>query len=120
LNILNKNLMRVSDLQDEDDEKYVLSLSIINFLKASTHAPIMHRHMRGKAHVLKQILMNEDLYSSIRLKSTPIDIENSFIGRDINCLLETVSGVQSINPYCDVSLRVIMRIADLLQARHFC
>ena len=64
--------------------------------------------------------MNEDLYSSLRIKSTAVDIENTFIGREMNTLLETIQGVQTIHPYSDVALRVIMRIADILQNRHFC
>jgi len=80
----------------------------------------MQRHLRNKAHIFKQILINEDLFSSSRLKNTAVDIENSFIGREMNTLLETISGVQTIYPYCDVSLRVIMRMADILQARNFC
>jgi len=38
----------------------------------------------------------------------------------MNCLIETISGVESIQPYCDVSLRVIMRMADVLMYRHEC
>lgn len=44
----------------------------------------------------------------------PIDIETSFIGRDMNCLIDMVSGVETVSPYSDVALRVIMRMADLL------
>jgi len=36
LTILNKNLNRISDHEDEDNEKYVLSLSILNYLKAAS------------------------------------------------------------------------------------
>jgi hypothetical protein len=41
LTILQRNLIRVSDQEDEDREKYALSLSILNFIKASSQAPIM-------------------------------------------------------------------------------
>ena len=51
---------------------------------------------------------------------TPIDIENSIIGRDMNVLIECISGVDTIQPYCDVSLRIIMRMADVLMYRHSC
>jgi len=36
LEILLRNLIRVSDQEDEDREKYALSLSILNFIKASS------------------------------------------------------------------------------------
>lgn len=41
LSILMRNSVRVSDLEDDDKEKYVLSLSILNFIKASSMAGIM-------------------------------------------------------------------------------
>jgi hypothetical protein len=52
------------------------------------------------------------------VKRIPIDIENSMLGRDINTLIETISGNDTIQPYSDVSLRVLMRIADILMYRH--
>lgn len=118
LNILNKNLQRTSEVDDEDYEKYALSLSIINFLKASSETTIMKKFLRNKTSIFKKILINEDLYSSPAITNIPIDIENTFIGRDVTCLMETLQGVTTVNPYCDVSLRIIMRIADALQARH--
>jgi hypothetical protein len=39
LSILQRNLIRISDSEDEDKEKYALSLSILNFVKASSIAP---------------------------------------------------------------------------------
>ena len=41
LSILMRNLVRVSDLEDDDKEKYALSLSILNFIKVSSNAGIM-------------------------------------------------------------------------------
>ena len=68
LNILQRNLERVVEHQDDDEEKYTLSLSILNFLKASTHddARPMRKYMRvdeKKKEIFKCILRNEDLYS---------------------------------------------------------
>ena len=64
-------------------------------------------------------MIYEDLHSSKKVKSIPVDIENTFIGKDIGCLIETISGPNSLHPYSDVSLRVLTRIADILQNRHF-
>ena len=36
----------------------------------------------------------------------------------MNCLLNCIDGTDSLLPYTDVSLRVIMRMADVLMARH--
>lgn len=41
LHILQKNLVRPAETEDDDKEKYFLSVSILNFIKASTLAPMM-------------------------------------------------------------------------------
>ena len=89
LNILSKNLIRITD-EDEDEEKYALSMSIINFLKASSKAPLMLKYMRQKSAIFKKILISEDMFSSENVCHIPIDIENTYIGRDIPCLMETL------------------------------
>ena len=38
----------------------------------------------------------------------------------MNALLETISGNETIEPYSDVALRVLIRIADILLFRHTC
>lgn len=48
----------------------------------------------------------------------PIDIETTMLGREMHTLIECISGVESVEAYCDVSLRVIMRMADILMYRH--
>ena len=45
LSILSRNLTRVSPSPEDDQQKYILSLSILNFIKVSYHAPIMRAHM---------------------------------------------------------------------------
>jgi hypothetical protein len=86
----------VSDQEDDDREKYALSLSILNFIKASSQAPIMQKYMRNKSEIFRQILISEDIFSSNRVKSIPIDIENSMLGRDINTMMETITGNDTI------------------------
>ena len=53
LAILSRNLIRTSDLDDEDYEKYALSLSILNFIKASTIAGLMQKYLRGKNQIFR-------------------------------------------------------------------
>jgi len=36
----------------------------------------------------------------------------------MNTLISTISGNETVEPYCDVSLRIIMRIADILMFSH--
>lgn len=38
----------------------------------------------------------------------------------MSALLDTISGNETIKPYCDVALRVLIRIADILMIRHTC
>ena len=63
--------------------------------------------------------MNEELYSSSWVTRIPIDIENTLMGKEMSCLIDCIAGVDTIQPYCDVSFRVINRIADVLMARSF-
>ena len=79
----------------------------------------MQKNFSDKSEIFKQILIYEDLRSSPRINRVPIDIENSLIGRNMSTLIETIIGVQTLQPYSDVSLRVIMKMADCLMHRHF-
>ena len=54
------------------------------------------------------------------VQKIPNDIENTLIGRDIGCLRGTLDGHDSLTPYNDTSLRVLMRMADVLMYRHHC
>lgn len=54
------------------------------------------------------------------VKEVPVDIENTCIGREMSCLIETIQGANSIQPYGDVSFRVIARMADVLMNRNNC
>jgi hypothetical protein len=128
LNILQRNLERVVEHEDDDREKYTLSLSILNFLKASSHedARPMRKYLRvddKKMEIFKSILRNEDLYSLSQVQTVPIDIENTRMGREISCLMNTIQprrNSPALEPYSDVSLRVVMRLADVLMHRHDC
>lgn len=63
--------------------------------------------------------MNEDEKSTIVVKEIPIDIENSYMGKEITCLIECISQNESISAYSDVSFRVLSRIADVLMGPSF-
>lgn len=120
LDILMKNSERVMAIKEEDDQKYALSLSILNFLKQSTEAETMHKYMRNKNTIFKQILIREERYSSDFVKEVPVDIESTYLGREISSLIETISGVETVSPYSDASFRVISRMADILMNRNDC
>lgn len=77
----------------------------------------MQTFMKNQSKIFKQILINEDKFSTEVIKEIPVDIENTYIGRDISTLIDCFSGIDSISPYSDVSFRVLARIADILMAR---
>ena len=52
--------------------------------------------MRNKSEIFRQILISEDIFSSDKVKSIPIDIENSMLGRDVNTMMETITGNDTI------------------------
>ena len=66
---------------------------------------------------MKEIVINEDKFSTKTVKEIPIDIESTLIGADMNCLLSTISGVETVAAYGDVSFRILNRIADLLMCQ---
>lgn len=48
INIMERNQIRIVEVEDEDVEKYGLSLSILNFMKASSEKPEMSKYLRNK------------------------------------------------------------------------
>ena len=61
-------------------EKYCLSLSILNFFKVSSLSPTMQKYMKDRQKNFTRLLHLEDHYSSHRVNSIPIDIENTVLG----------------------------------------
>jgi hypothetical protein len=123
LSILERNIdiRRVNESDEDDFEKYGLSLSIMNFLKCSSNQIMMQDHIDDIPdinQIFKRILQNEDLYSSSKVNTCPIDLENTWIARQIPVLMETFQDQDYIEPYSDVSLRILMRIGDILMFRH--
>ena len=57
------------------------------------------------------------MYSSEQINDLSIDIETTHIGSEINCLIEGLSGLETLQPFSNVSLRVIMRMADVLMGK---
>lgn len=73
--------------------------------------------MSIKNQIFKKILIKEELYSSEKINELPIDLETTHIGSEINCLIEALSGLETLQPFSNVSLRVIMRMADVLMGK---
>jgi hypothetical protein len=56
LTILRKNQLREVDDEDEEEEKYTLSLSILNFLKFVSRDPKLQGQLANRADVLSEVL----------------------------------------------------------------
>ena len=59
LQILKRNQQRVVDDEEEEWEKYVLSLSILNFFKFASEVEQTKMHLKNRSDELKQILFAE-------------------------------------------------------------
>ena len=88
--ILNKNSMRVVEEDLEDREKYALSLSILSFIKNSSFSELMRDKFKNKGILFKQILMSEENFSTSQVLTTPVDIENSNLGREMSYLVNCI------------------------------
>lgn len=80
----------------------------------------MRKYLKNKGKIFREIMINEEQHSSSVIGHVPIDIENSYLGRDVKSLLEAVSGQESVQPYGDVSFRIISKIADVLTDSNTC
>ena len=80
----------------------------------------MQKYLKGKGSLFKQIMIHEDLHSSTMMKDVPIDMETTWIGNDMQTLVSCFVGQETVHPYSDVSLRLIMRMADLLMGNRHC
>ena len=52
--------------------------------------------MTAKNQIFKKILMKEESYSSEKISDLSIDIETTHIGSEINCLIEAMSGLETL------------------------
>lgn len=111
---LRRNQERTIDNAGEAGEKEFLSISCVLFLEAVSGLQDLRHYLTfNTLDDFKKILYAEENYTNF--VNTPIQIENSWIGRNIEYLLQTTTGYFMIVPYYSVSLRIIQRIADVLQ-----
>lgn len=114
-NILEKNSNR--DLRDnlqENEEKMYLTMSCVLFLKESSAYNSLKLHLStiNTENKLRNILKAEERFSVE--KSVPVDIERTYTGKNVDCLLRCFTGYEHLMPYHTVSVRTMMRMADVL------
>ena len=105
------------DDPEEEEEKYILSLSILNFFKFASEADQTKVHLKNKQEILKKILYSEQ-QNTIYYKDTPIEVEDTYLGHSFDALRNAITGHESINPYNFVSFRILHRMANLLQGEY--
>lgn len=83
--------------------------------------------LKKKQFYLRRLLKLEELYSSPLSKQLPIDIECTQLGRDASALLSALvdrpdnakgEKDEPVSPYCDMSFRLLSRLADALMQKH--
>lgn len=107
LDILTRNLSRNLNEEDEEDEKLALSMSCVHFLKFASASPDMKRLMLNRYDPIKTALYNEENCTSSAFMKFPIEIEQTWLGRQFEVLMNTLTGKDSLEPYTFVSFRVI-------------
>lgn len=107
LDILIRNLSRDVDDDDEEKEKLQLSISSIHFLKFASDSPDMKRHMLNKHDLVKLALYNEENFTRPAFMKYPIEIEQTWLGRQFDVLMDTLTGKYSLEPYTYTSFRVL-------------
>ena len=121
--ILQKNQAR--DLEDEEElkEKYMLSISIISFLKL--HNQDQHNPPpASREALLKNVLYFEQTFTTqANWRLVPIDVQETELGDKVKQLMDLIivsqednerREKQTLEPYNYVSFRVLHRMANLL------
>mmetsp|Transcript_12897 Transcript_12897/g.16570 ORF Transcript_12897/g.16570 Transcript_12897/m.16570 type:complete len:99 (-) Transcript_12897:3140-3436(-) len=87
INIMIKNQERVVEEVDEEEEKYTLALSILNFLKHVSKEVKTKDQLKNKGEVLKRILFAEQCHTrDFSFVVTPIEVEVTQMGMDFESL----------------------------------
>ena len=118
LEILHKNQKRFIEEEEEADEKLMLSVSCLFFLKESSMSPEMKVHMLDNsdfAETFQEILISEQNFTFESHKHVPIEIETTTLGSRIWNLKQLLIGKKQLEPMKGVSFRVIQQIANVLQ-----
>lgn len=62
----------------------------------------------------KQALYADEQCTSYEMMKYPIELEETWLGRNMDVLIFAVTGVDSIEPYNYVSFRLLQRMANIL------
>ena len=106
--------MRFVEDPEEEQEKLALSISCVHFLKFCSINPDLKKNMANRHDEFKRALYADENCTRYHMTKYPIELEMTWIGRNMDVLIYAVTGVDSIEPYNIVSFRVLQRMADVL------
>ena len=98
----------------------ILSLFIVEFLRAVSECPETKNHLqtKDKESILKQALYYEhNMHNDDQFREVPILVEDTVMGASFDSLLNTITAPKHIQPYNYVSFRILYRLANLIQNR---
>ena len=119
LMLMNRNQCRIVKEEDEEKEKYILAISILNFLFFVSKDSVLQVYLEKQAMstgAFKSILFSEQAFTcNDAFVKVPLLLEDTSIGIKFDNLKSVVSqGFQCLSPYNYVSFRVLSSIANLL------
>lgn len=117
LEILLKNQKRKIEDEDEAEEKMMLSVSCLYFLKEASRSPQMHKSLKEDdfKEYFTENLLAEQNFTFKNHQNIPIEIEYTDLGSSFLSLRDSLAGPKALNPFTIVSFRVIQQIANVLQ-----
>ena len=117
LEILLKNQKRIIEEQEEAEEKLMLSISCLYFLKEASKSDEMSKCMEDDefSKYFYENLLSEQNYTFKEHENIPIELEYTTLGCNLYNLRETLFGSKSLDPWNKVSFRIIQQIANVLQ-----
>lgn len=117
LEILLKNQKRIIEEQEEAEEKLMLSISCLYFLKEASKSEEMSKCMEDDefSKYFFENLLSEQNLTFKEHENIPIELEYTTLGCNMYNLRETLFGTKSLDPWNKVSFRIIQQIANVLQ-----
>jgi hypothetical protein len=117
LEILLKNQKRSIEDKEEAEEKLMLSISCLFFLKEASKSPDMSKNMEDDdlSKYFYENMLAEQNTTFRDHQNIPIELETTTLGSAFFSLRETLFGSRALQPWNKISFRVIQQTANVLQ-----
>lgn len=103
--------------QSEEEEKTILSLGCVSFLRTCGRRLELRRFLRNpkaRDHMTEILKNEDDLHTPL---NPDIIIDRSITGSSVETLLRSFGGIDRLNANRRVAFRVTQRVADILEGR---